>query len=166
MPDILESFNTSPRKEVVNYIRTVCRQMGVKVSFRKLSYFGESRFWDGRMMLNSLLDNASLIHTFWHEYAHFLCLKRGKYPAYHGSLPNARSKQELVKQHRAALLTAVRAEKYVESLARELNRKYCPECPSDTVSYLSDVGERKELILRLKKHLKQEMREFLASGSK
>jgi hypothetical protein len=118
--------NPSPIKQKA--IDIVESKYNVKVSIKKLDSiaYGESCCTNKRTInISSKVKNINkFVFCLFHEAGHFYCYDNHIYPAYHRCMATQFMTQ---KQKRALILTAWKAEKYVDNWANSEMKKYFPE---------------------------------------
>jgi hypothetical protein len=106
--------------------RKICREKKVRVYFSSslIDASGEANVETQAITISK--PNCDTVNKFFsalfHELTHIWCVRNGKYPMYHTT------KQRLTEQEKNGLiLTALRAERYVEKMAKIEMKKYFPK---------------------------------------
>lgn len=74
------------------------------------------------------LSITEIIRTLFHEIGHAICFKFDIFKAYHNlNLKRPKSNEEYAKNLRSFLKTALRAERYVDSLSIKLQKEFAPD---------------------------------------
>lgn len=103
-------------REVIKECRKLAAKYGVKVYFKPLSgpIAGYCNFEDGVITINShLISRQEILSTFFHEYFHWHCHKKGLWKNYHDC-------EDPIKK----MKTALKAERHIDRLAEMEMYKY------------------------------------------
>lgn len=118
--------------EALTSVRAILRSYGIQYRVRWGSTVCSAHpSWNGHgfIYLGFHRDSSKntvrdFLSTVFHELAHIQAYQMGKYVHYHGPRP-----LEDVEVNILAIRTAIRAEKYVDRLARKLMKIYFPDIP-------------------------------------
>jgi hypothetical protein len=112
----------SQKQKAIEMCRFVARLHGVPVRFyRGVSSIGAGgRAWNGHIEVwTGKEPPEGVVRNFFHELAHVLCTRTGKYPAFHGLHGETKCAW-------AVVYHGLQAERYVDALGRDLARMWLP----------------------------------------
>lgn len=103
----------------------IVKEAGIKITIRNLRYYsGSYNYFSNTMILSKrMLKTRDFVSAVFHELGHDYCYKKRIYPAYH----NLKFDCNLTrKEKKASILTAWKAEQYVDRWARREMKKHFP----------------------------------------
>jgi predicted SprT family Zn-dependent metalloprotease len=112
-------------KNIQKYLRDIAKIYGCKVVFKKGHNGGT---WYGEyIQMDTEGKSFSMIYSiFFHELAHFLNYKEGKYPIYHNP-KNFNKMRKLFKTYKQVVRYSLDAEVYTEKRGEQLMKQWMPK---------------------------------------
>jgi predicted SprT family Zn-dependent metalloprotease len=100
-------------------IKELAKQYGVKVHFRQLSEASGLWVVPNNIFIGKEKTGSSYIEIFFHELGHYHAYKNNKFPIFHGKMRRKESYKNL-------MITAYRAERWVDEWGRKECKKHFP----------------------------------------
>ena len=125
-------------KDIIDCLAFIARSEGIKVRFLTNRWGGQAFCSEERIEIG--LTGISISHAisqFFHEFSHIICARENLFPAYH------RTKLKMSKADKLAVLrTGLRAELFVDKMAKSISKSYFPGCPF-TKAYNTKMDRQK-----------------------
>jgi hypothetical protein len=137
------------RASIKNLLRSLTRKYGVRLYFnKKTESLGQARFWNRSISVCSEQGPCEMVSVFFHEIGHIHCHDSRKWVGYHNDTPVCNMSQV---EKRLIVMTAVRAERWIDRWAMAEMAMHFPEMPYTSNYDCPDT--RKAFLQELKREI-------------
>lgn len=127
------------KQKAKKLIRRLSKYYGVRVYFsKKMEDSGSSRFWNESLTISENQSKNKMISAFFHECGHVHCWRNGIWKSYHINKPVVECSDQ---EKKKVILTALKAERWVDKWAEVQMKEYFPKRKYDQCYLGTDGGD-------------------------